>query len=742
MHGEREETEDDGAPNDPGAAVLTPELLEELVGLGSGRRVAAGEVIADAGDDADEVYLVIDGLLHALVRTPHGEILTGRLASGAIVGEITVVTGGRRTATLQAAEPTEIVGIPREQFERWLADRPRLADLVSAQARERLDRSQVAEMIVAIVGDQPDTVKAVLAAVQWRHLEAGERLFREGDQSDAAYFVVNGRLLVTQTDDEGAEKLLSEVGRGDVVGELGLLDDAPRSATVRAARDCTLAAFPASAFEDLVATSPQLMLHVARGIVETLRRTGRRSRARATTLAIAVVTPTDRAHVLRVVAEELVNFGSVRVLTSEGVDEFLHRPGIAQAPVANIGLPRLSEFLHEAEIGNDHLVLAADAVSTTWTRRALRQSDRVIAIASARPDAAERARIAELVETVSDMEHVPVGLVALHDDGVERPTGTPELRASLHVDDVVHVRRHDDVGLARATRLACGHGIGLVLSGGGARGFAHLGVYRALREAGIPVDAIGGCSIGAPIGAGIARGVPVDEQVDLAQQLFDRLLDYTLPVVALLRGRRITASIQEAFSGWDIEDLWLPYYCVSTDLTTSQLAVHRSGDCARAVRASVSIPGVLPPVPIGRSLHVDGGVLNNLPVEAMAADPRIGAVLAVDVAPPVGPRAKSDYGLSVPGTKALYATATRRGPRYPKITSVLIRSMLAGAIHHQQRAVDTVAPTAVFRLTLAGVGLLEFDRVHEVSELGRHAVADQVADFAAEHPELVRSAGR
>ncbi len=725
-----------------------------LAAVGSVRAVEADELVAREGEAADEVYVLLTGELVAERRTAQGDVQVGRIDVGEVVGEITVIAGGQRTASLRAVSPCEVLVVAREQFERWLVDHPDVADRVSQQARDRLDRTHLAAMVTELIGTtDPDTVEAVLSRIDWHRLAAGEVLFRQGDAAEAAYFVVNGRLAVSAHIEDrehtpraanvrAADTVLAEVGRGDVVGEIGLLDDAPRSATVRAIRDSTVAAFSASAFEELVALAPPLMMHVARGIVDALRRGPSRTRARAATLAVAVVSDLDADDVLSLMSEELAHFGSVHTLSSDGVDELLNRPGIAQADAADVGVPRLSEFLHEAEIGNDQLLLVADddvdGVSN-WTERALRQADRVLVFAPASPNAAERARIARLEPALSAVPHVTTMLAAVHPADASRPRATPELRAALGFDEVVHLRAADDDALRRVTRLATGHGVGLVLSGGGARGFAHIGVYHALRGAGIPIDAVGGCSIGAPIAGGIALGVPDGEMVDTAERLFHRLLDYTLPVVSLLKGQRITKSIDALFGSWDIEDMWLPFYCVSTNLTTSSLEVHRSGDAARAVRASVSIPGLLPPVPYGRSLLVDGGVLDNLPIEAMVADERVGTVLAVDVAPPRGPRARSDYGLAVSGPRALYARLAKRGHRYPSVSSVLIRSMLAGAMQHQLATAASDSIDHLFKLQLPGVALLDFERVREVVDTATAAVADDVAQLVAARPDVCRA---
>jgi predicted acylesterase/phospholipase RssA len=520
------------------------------------------------------------------------------------------------------------------------------------------------------------------------------------------------------------------------VGELGLLDRAPRSATVRAVRDTTLASFSTSTFEELVATSPSMMLNVTRRIITRLRSPSQRKFDRAASLTVAVTAPCDADALVAEMAAEIARFGTTKHLSSDRVDRVLNRVAISQASTDNVGVPRLAEFMHEADVGNDHVVLQTDRGITAWTRRALRQADRVVVVCSPNPDAAERSLISEIFDTIADAGHVARMLAVLHPVSADRPRRTGSLIARWHVDDVVHVRSGSSADLARLARLASGHGYGLVLSGGGARGFAHLGVLRALREHGVPVDQVAGCSMGTVVAAAIAQGHEGDHLMDLAEQQFHRLLDYTLPVVSLVKGARITRNIEATFGSWDVEDLWLPFYCVSTNLTKSRLEVHRRGSTALAIRASVAIPGVLPPVPHEGDLLVDGGVLNNLPFEVMRDDSTIGTIIAVDVAPDQGPRARADYGMSVSGFKALGASLKRTKSDYPSVTSILLRSMLTGAVRNQQASMQDGSVDLLLSMHLPGIGLLEFDRSREVADAGYAASVQTVGDWAAARSEL------
>lgn len=711
-------------------------LVDEFGEAAREIRLAGGDILVTEGDEAAEVFFVLSGSLEASTTTAYGELTVGTIDAGGIVGEVTTIAGGRRTATLSAVGDVTVLVIGRADFEHWLDEHPAFADAVSAKARERIDRSQVAAMVTDLMQTTDnELIQEVVDRVGWRRLDAGDTLFEQGDESDAAYFIVGGRLIILVRDADGGEELVREIGRTEVVGELGLLDRRPRSATVRAVRDTTLAAFPTALFEELVSKSPALMLHVTRGILGRATKP-RRVIDRAASLAVAVTSPVDARPLFDGLVAEVARHGTVRHLSSSRVDALLNRQGIAQATVDNVGVPRLAEFMHEADVGNDYVVLEADREMTAWTRRSLRQADRLVLVSSPHPDEAERAAMAAVLDAIEGASHVARMLAVLHPADTDRPRNTSALLDEFAFDEVVHVRVGSSDDVKRLARLASGNGVGLVLSGGGARGFAHIGAYLALRENGVPVDQVAGCSMGAPISGGIAIGTPDDRLVDEVQAQFRRLLDYTLPMVALIKGERISGNIEATFGDWTIEDMWLPYYTVSTNLTQSRMEVHRRGDAALAIRASVAIPGVLPPVPYGGDLLVDGGVLNNLPTEVMSRDATIGTIIAVDVAPELGPRSKLDYGLHVSGFRALAARFRGKGRDYPSLSAVLLRSMLTGAVRNQQAALQDGTVDLLLSLHLPGIGLLEFDQVKAVAESGYEASIEAVREWAAGQPWL------
>ena len=274
--------------------------------------------------------------------------------------------------------------------------------------------------------------------------------------------------------------------------------------------------------------------------------------------------------------------------------------------------------------------------------------------------------------------------------------------------------------MARLARMVTGCAPGLVLAGGGARGFAHLGAIRALREAGVPLDLVGGTSMGAIIAAGVACGWHEEEHLARTRAAFvdnKPLTDVTLPLISLFRGRKVSKLLQEHFEDRAVEDTWLPFYCVSTNLTASRVAVQRRGPLWRALRASVSIPGVMPPVVEAGEILVDGAVINHFPVDVMDLFGR-GPVIGVDIA---GGRAlpaevdSLDAGLVTNFLRL-------RGGKAPDIVSILTR---AGTVSSTAQAKELRRHVTLFlEPPLDSVDLLDWKSFERCIEIGYRHTAE------------------
>jgi predicted acylesterase/phospholipase RssA/CRP-like cAMP-binding protein len=463
-----------------------------------------------------------------------------------------------------------------------------------------------------------------------RVLPGGAVLMRQGDAEDSLFLVAVGRLRVMVERNDGTEALVAELGRGDVVGELAVLTDERRSATVTALRDSQVFELSSASFAELVARHPAALREITSEVVRRLVLHFHDGSPTSPVVTITVVPLSDDRSATEF-ASRLT--ASLLTLTGAATEVTLADATSALGDLAHVSGDRLAAWFGEREAGTDAVVYAARAVADHWTEACVRQADLVLLVGAARENPGIR-DVERAIDARRSRVRVRTELVLVHGAMTRDPRGTRQWLRARRVDRHHHVRVDRSGDVDRVARLLLGRGIGVVFSGGGARGIAAIGVLSALRERGVPVDACGGTSIGSLIAGGTARGLEPEE---IAHQLRVAVVesspfDVTFPVVSLAAGRRVTERIREAAGGLDLEDAWRNLFCVSTNLTTGGVEVHRDGPGWHAVRASFSIPGVFPPVRSRNGdLLVDGGLLDNLPVEIMRAEHDGITVIAVDV---------------------------------------------------------------------------------------------------------------
>ena len=260
--------------------------------------------------------------------------------------------------------------------------------------------------------------------------------------------------------------------------------------------------------------------------------------------------------------------------------------------------------------------------------------------------------------------------------------------------------------------------VGLALSGGGARGLAHIGVLKALERAGVPVDCLAGASMGGVIAAGYAAGMSAAELERQALELSRlrnmlRLADPGLPDAGLLRGRRLQAFFEERFGQRTFADLHRPLALIAVDLNSRRELALRQGPVALALRATTAVPGLIAPVEVDGMRLVDGGLLNNLPVDAVK-DLGAQVILAVDVEPAPGEETGARFR-GAPLPEGLLRTLTI----LDEATSLMIAEL-------QHNKLATWPPDVLIRPRLpAGVNLLMgYQRAAELIQAGERAAQE------------------
>lgn len=699
----------------------TDRMLRSFEDVPAADRVelSPGQVLIQEGEESDTVYILLEGALSVSRQVDDQTAVIALVDQpGSLVGEMVALGGGPRNATVTAQDSSRLVSIPVGDFCTMLLGDPGLSDDLVHAAVRRAEEGELAELLAEHFGIVDEgTLVATCGSASWRRLAQGETLFSEGVASDSVYFVVRGRLIASRNDPVSGNVKVGELGRGDVVGEIGLLGHTSRSATVTAVRDTVVAEMSEKVFLALIEGQPRMMIELYLDAMERARNPRWRS-APSTTVGLVAAESITMEPFVSAIVEELNRHGEVRRLSPSLVDAMLEVPGIAHSERGSVEEIRVGRLLHEAELDVDFLVIELGRDPGQWTRRGLGMVDHLLILVTPHIEQHDLARIEAILGACPTA--VRRTAVVVHESRTT-PSGSASLRHRLGADSVVHVQRPPSTDLARLARLSVGRPNTLVLSGGGGRGFAHIGVYRALVEIGFPVDLVGGTSIGGVLGAVIATGLTPDEITQWSESKFSDVLDYTLPLVSLTKGARIAQHAMETWGDRGIEDLWLTYFAMSTDLTTSRPHIHDSGRVTLAIRATCAIPGVMPPVPHGDALLIDGGVLNNLPIDVARSKAPRGLIVASDVAPPQGPGSHGDYGLSVSGWQALASKLRKDRSPYPDISAVLMRSMITASMRERDVQVHDGLADCYLDLDIRGVSMLDFDSAGEIARRGYEA---------------------
>ena len=731
-------------------AELAHEALRDIADAMELVDLREGQVLVQQGEVGHRLFVVLEGTLETLLERPGEEDQAlSELGSGDVVGEVAVLGQTDRTATVRSRTPARLAAITRGELLRLADTHPAIVAVLVASGARRLRRSQLAIYLKELFGElEPAHLDELERRVEWIRLRGGEVLWSPGDPGDAAYVVLGGRLRVLATTPDGEIRTVEEVVRGQMVGETSLLTHAPRTTTVVAIRDSEIALIGGDVLGWFAERHPVATLRIMAAIGERLERAiageeDARPAARPVTFALVAASPdVALAEFAGQLATTIRRAGSTIVLTTAdaataaGAPLPVAVPAAATAGVADDPAEvRLTHWLDEHESAHRYVLYVADPGWTWWTDTCVRQADHLIVVADAtadpRPGDVER-RLTDRWPAAAAPRRT---LILVHPPTTSRPRGTRFWLAPRELDQHLHVRRGASRDIDRLARLLTGRAITVVLGGGGARGYAHIGVLRAFDEVGVPIDMIGGTSMGGLMAASRALGWSADETEARWTRATRSLFDPTLPLMSVLSGRRIWQAIESGFGGLDVEDLWLPFFCVSTNLTRAELVVHRTGSLSLALRASASLPAILPPVYRDGDLLIDGGLLDTLPVDVMRQLNGGSLVVGVDVAPQVDLGSGVAFEPELSGWRVLRNRLRRRGPgpRMPGIVELLNRTVVVPSLFLERRLGRERIADVTFSPAVARFGTLALNRVRPIARAGYESTIDPVRAWWREH---------
>ena len=450
----------------------------------------------------------------------------------------------------------------------------------------------------------------------WFSLPGGQTLFSTGDSSDQLYYVRAGRLGAFRHEPGHDVQFLGVIRPGEPAGEMSLIADAPHSADVVALRDSEIVAVPRDVFLEACEADTAVMIELAKLMMLRSRQAVTRGGVGEPSVFgfIALGAGLLRPLVDRL-AREIGDLGySATAIGSE----------VQSAP---------TEWFSDVERAHDFVLYVAEAPDSGWRHVVARQVDRLFHVGRGdrNPPKSGAGAAAALASPLQAQQLVD--LILLHPPDTSRPVGSEAWLDVAKPARLFHLRRDHDGDIARMARILSGQSVGLVLSGGGARAYAHIGAVRALRERGVPIDFLGGVSMGAVVAAGVAMGWDDAEMERRIREAFvetSPLDDIAVPLLAMTHGMKVNDRLAHHFGDVQIADLWLPFFCLSSNLTTGAYQMHRRGLLRKALRASISLPGILPPATDDNNVLVDGAVMKNFPADVMRIS-QLGPIVGVDV---------------------------------------------------------------------------------------------------------------
>jgi NTE family protein len=449
---------------------------------------------------------------------------------------------------------------------------------------------------------------------RWFSLPSGAALYGPGEAAQELYFLRAGRLGAFRREEGQERHFLGVIRPGEPAGEMALIAGTPHSAQVVALRDSEVLALSREDFFDSADRDPAVMTELARLMILRTRQAATHASIGEPTVFGFIAADGGRKirPLVDKIALEIARSGhSVTVAGAEAT----HAP---------------TEWFSNVEADHDYVLYAAEHAETAWKPIVGRQVDRLFRIG--RGDRPPPARFASYAsETLQQQQLVDLILVQRPD--ARHPVGSEAWMDATGAARLFQLRDGNAADAARMARVLTGRSVGLVLSGGGARAYAHIGAIQALRERGVPIDFVGGASMGAIVAAGVAMGwdeAEMDRRIRDAFVDSSPLDDIAFPLIAMTHGDKVRGRLREHFGDCQIADLWLPFFCVSSNLTTGAYHLHRRGTLRHALRASIALPGVMPPAIDNNNVLVDGAVMKNFPSDVMRSM-QLGPIVGVDV---------------------------------------------------------------------------------------------------------------
>ena len=548
---------------------------------------------------------------------------------------------------------------------------------------------------------EEDLIEQILDSGQTLEVESGQFLFHQGDTDNSLYIVLSGRFRALAKQEDGMLHALGDIGEGEPIGEFALFMAEPRSASVVAIRKSIVLELKESQYLAIVAKHPLFSSKLARFIVNRLKRNVLQQHLETSAKNIAVINLQADNDISAYTDTIKSQFESLQV-SIQILDHDSH---------ANLELQTMYDTLEEHQGLN---FLVCNEANLNWSKQCIIYADLVIVATDFYASSAIYEIEKHLNLYSQNILNKKIYLLLLHPEQAKFPENTRRWFIDRKIDLHIHYRKNHGPDIRRFARILSNKAIGLVLGGGGAKGFAHLGAIKALYESGLEIDFLGGTSAGALYGLTAAYCDFDKKKIDFyskdSAQSKLTTNDFTIPVVSFMSGKKMSNYLKKMMGEACLEDFWVGSYCVSTNYSNASTRVHDRGLAWKQIEASIAIPGIYPPVVIDNQLHVDGGVVDNLPIETMYNYP-VRYIIAISLT-----QLKSQpvaFEETPAATRILWDKITGKNRfRLPGITSILVNSLTLNSRQKQEMSKSGVA--IYLEMELKGIGMMDDTKWKEI----------------------------
>ena len=697
------------------------------------KEYTAGEVIFEKGSEKNAgIFFLIDGVVNFLKESSQDVFID--FSEGDLFNVLSIYYDDdkKRDFTATASSNAKVAYLDKEITLRICEDDIEIKKAIYDLSTKTHDLLKLYRIFISLYGDNMNHkgFDEIVSAGEWLDMPDNTKLFDIGDDSDYICFLVSG-LLKAFVPIKDKLTVVGEIYEGEVIGEMGILSDDPRSASVYATRRSLVFKLSKSHTSHLMMKYPEVILQFAMKIADRLRTTQaatdetslRTDIFSLISLSMGEKQELDNIYIGKALNNSIASIRSCYFLSRDIVNELLNIKDINKELTTREKFAPLEDLLVKLCADYRYLILSCDMEYSPWTSWCMSISETDIYLVDPTIGINNEDIIYEIKreeKTVPEHLHDEKQLMIYHKSKDQIPQNTNELFNSITpIKKHYHIALEDAKDVDRVARTIVGKSIGLCLAGGGAKGNAHIGVYKALLENNIPVDTVCGTSAGGIIASLIASGYSPNKIIEMLKESYAKNVfkEYTLPYSSIIATNKVVDDAKILSGNRNIEDLWLPLFTCSVNISTSELVVHDRGPIWIATRATAALPGILLPVIQENSLLVDGGLINNMPGDILV-NRYGGKLISVSVSPEEDMIAKFDEFPPQASyfIKRLLFKKKDGDLDIPNLADILMRSIMVSSA---AKSLEVEKMSDIFlNPKVDGVGMLEFESIVESVELG------------------------